>query len=241
MEISQTGLAWLYVYALLLGFGLGGAYDLLRITRVFLGVHYSRRAAKRLQAIRLPFLKPYQKKKESPALGVVVFIEDFFFCIFAGISIILLFYIQNHGKIRFPAFLCIGAGFFFYRATLGRLVMLFSEVIAFLMETVVGYTVFFVLYPIRAMAKWVRKRIRRVMTASVRVHRKHRRRHFTAEEYARGKRNACGLIPGDIPKQKKLKRGKQVVSEKEKTVQSHVADARASRSPGGRGYRDIRQ
>ena len=148
MEISQAVLAWLYAYAFLLGICLGGAYDLLRLTRVFLGVHYSRRAAKRLQEIRLPFLKPYQKKKESAALGVVVFIEDLCFCIFTGVAIVLLFYIQNNGKIRASAFLCIGAGFFLYRATLGRIVMLFSEVIAFLVETAIGYAVFFLLYPI---------------------------------------------------------------------------------------------
>ena len=71
MDISQAALARLYLFALLLGIGLGVVYDLLRITRVFLGAHYSRRAAKRLQEISLPLLRARKKKTESRALGFV--------------------------------------------------------------------------------------------------------------------------------------------------------------------------
>ncbi|MBQ7334900.1 MAG: spore cortex biosynthesis protein YabQ [Clostridia bacterium] len=239
MSISQSALAWLYLYALILGMCLGAIYDLLRITRVFLGVHYSRRAAKRLQEIRLPFLSPYRKKKENRALGIVVFFEDLFFCIFAGIAMILLFYIQNNGKIRFPAFLCAGAGILLYRATLGRLVMLFSEVIAFVIETAVRYTVFFLLYPVRKLAKFIKTKVQIAVNSSVQARRKSLRRRFTASETGRGKRNACGLIPTDIPKSKTLKRGKQIVTGKEKTVQPHAAHARASRRSGRGIHRNI--
>ena len=120
----------------------------IRITRVFLGVHYSRRMAKRLRTLSLPFLPPRKRRGESRALGVVVFIEDFLFCACAGIALVLLFYGANNGKFRFSALLCTGAGFLLYRVTLGRLVMLFSVGIAFLIATTVRYLIFFFLYPI---------------------------------------------------------------------------------------------
>ena len=142
MDISQAALARLYLYALLLGIGLGILYDLLRITRVFLGAHYSRRAARRLQELHLPLLRPRLKRRESRALGIVVFLEDLLFCLFAAVAMILLFYEANRGKIRFPALICVGAGFLLYRSTLGRLVMLSSEVIVFALDTAFRYVCF---------------------------------------------------------------------------------------------------
>ena len=87
MAISQASLAWLYVYAIVLGVILGAIYDLLRISRVFFGAHYSRRGIKRLQGVRLPLLKERVKKKKKRALGVIVFFEDLFFCVFCGIAL----------------------------------------------------------------------------------------------------------------------------------------------------------
>ena len=84
MEISQRALALLYWYALLLGVGLGAFYDALRITRVFLGVHYNAGAAKRLGAVSLPILGTRGRRRESRFLGVVIFLEDLMFA--AGLS-----------------------------------------------------------------------------------------------------------------------------------------------------------
>ena len=155
MTVSQSALAWLYLYAAILGIALGAFYDFFRITRVFLGMHYSRRAANRLRALHLPFLTSRRKTGESRALGIVIFFEDLIFCMVAGIALVILFYEVNSGRFRAPALLCAGAGFLFYRGTIGRAVMLFSEVIAFVIETGVRYLVFFTFYPIRVSAKWL--------------------------------------------------------------------------------------
>ena len=234
-------MAWLYMYAFLLGIALGAVYDVLRITRVFLGVHYSRRAAKKLQEIRLPFLSPHKKQTESHALGFVVFLEDLLFCVLVGVSLILLFYGSNNGKLRFPALICTCAGFLLYRGTVGRLVMLFSEVIAFLIETTVRYSMFFLLFPFRALGKWLKKRIRQAVNHVIGVRRKRMRRRFTASQSARIEQNACGMIPQDIPKKSRIKRGKSLGKGKSKkeTVQSHTFDARASRRSGGGIDRNI--
>ena len=229
MNISQTALAWLYLYAWLLGLGLGAFYDLFRITRVFLGVHYSRRAASRLQSIRLPYLRPWRKREESRLLGIVVFLEDLLFCIIAGISLVLLFYEANDGKFRFLALLCAAAGFLTYRGTLGRLVMMFSEIIAFAIDAAIRYAAFFIALPFRMLYRLIRRRAALLARRVTFTQRKKKRRRFTASENGRTLTDACGLIPKGQTVERKLKRGKQIVKRKEKAIQSVALDARAAR------------
>ena len=230
MEIVQSALARLTLYACLLGAALGAVYDLLRLSRVFLGVHYSQRAAKRLQAIRLPLIGPRTKKKKSPALGIVVFLEDFLFCIFAGITLILLFYEYNNGKIRYVAFLGAALGFLGYRGTLGRVVMLFSEAITFLVETGLRYIFFFGAYPFRILGRLVGRLSLGALRGVQNAVGKRRRRRYTARERARGIQTAWGLIPNEsFAVAKKIKRGKKL-----ETVQSNASDPRAP------GYADSR-
>ena len=242
MEISQISLAWLYFYALLLGFFAGFFYDFLRITRVFLGVHYSRRAAKKIQNLHLPLLKKRKRRRESRALGLVVFLEDLIFCLLVGVSLILLFYVANNGKIRFSALLVSGAGFLLYRGTLGRLMMVFSELIAFCVETAARYAVFFLMYPIRKILGWTHRRMIAAKIRTKRVRQRQTRRRFTEKERERLSRNACGMIPEDKSyKTRTPKRGKQIVKRNKKAIQSHAADACASRRAGDGLHRDLRQ
>lgn len=239
MDISQSELAWLYLYALLLGGGLGALYDALRMTRIFLGVHYSRYTAKRLRALRLPLLKPQKKRAESRALGIVIFFEDFLFCTVAGFSLILLFYEANNGKLRFPVLLCAGVGFLLYRGTLGRLVMLLSEAAVFLIETAFRYILFVILFPFRIAGKWLQIYIRRAIGCLARAHSKKMRRKYTATQSTRSVYDACGLVPGGVPQDKNVKRGKKIAQGKKKTVQPHTADARSSRRYGGGVHRRV--
>ena len=185
MGVSQSALGVLYLYAFFLGVLLGAVYDVLRITRVFLGVHYSYRMADRLRNLRLPLLPSCAKRRESRALGIVVFVEDLLFCLLAGVLLVLLFYEKNHGIFRFPVFLCAGGGFLLYRVTVGRGVMLFSQVIAFGIECAVRYLLFFLAYP------WIRlmrmgKRLLQKLIAVWKEKRKRRLRvRFTKWEYQR--------------------------------------------------------
>ncbi len=240
MDISQAALARLYLYALLLGGVLGAIYDGLRITRVFLGVHYSRRAAKRLQALRLPLLPARRKRGESRALGTVVFFEDLLFCIFAGISLILLFYQANNGKLRFPALLAAGAGFLLYRWTAGRCVMLFSEAIAFFIGTAIRYIIFFIMLPFRTAAKWSGRRVKRAVVHTVQADRKNKRRRFTENESLRAQKSACGLVP-DMPKEKQMPKGGRRIAKNKKTVQFDASDADPAGHTRGSVDRRVRQ
>ena len=105
MEISQSALARLWLYAFLLGVGLGAVYDALRILRVFLGVSYSNRFSQQLKEVHLPLLPPRRATRPSRWLPVVIFVQDVLFGVVGGVGIVILFYWFNNGKIRIPAML----------------------------------------------------------------------------------------------------------------------------------------
>ena len=235
MGISQSAIGILYLYALLSGFFLGAVYDCLRLTRVLLGSHYSRRVARRLRAIRLPFLSKRGERRESRALGIVVFFEDLIFCLFAGILVILLFYQANNGKFRFPVVLCLCAGFLIYRGTLGRVVMLCSEVIAYAIESCLRYTFFFLFFPLRRAKQRIAHLAGLAWGGICSRAQKKSRLRYTKLLRAQIATNACGALrQKDIQlSNKKLKKGKRYAKGKEKAVQSQSDPARFSGSDRG--------
>jgi len=230
MGISQSAIGALYFYAFLLGLILGAVYDCLRITRVFLGNHYSRRAARHLQRIRLPFLKSAEARTESRALGVVVFFEDLLFCLCAGISLILLLYGFNNGKFRFFVVICACLGFLVYRGTLGRIVMLFSEVIAFALETAVRYVVFFMLLPFRFFKQKLTEKGRALSERHTQKRQRRARVRYTELQQKRASENGCGMLLREDASGRKrcLKKGRVYATGKKKAVQPNADPARLS-------------
>lgn len=233
MNVSQADLGWLYLCSLLAGVILGAFYDVLRITRVFLGVHYSRRTARALRGVSLPLLKAQKDRGENKMLGIVVFVEDFFFCLFAAVALILLFYEMTNGKFRIFAILICMMGFLLYRGTLGRLVMLCSEVIAFVIETAVRYLAFFILFPLRFCKQKITQRSKQVTTYFKKKQQKRERVRYTAYERARIAENACGMMPQNRAS-KALKKGKKYARTNEKkTIQSEYASQGRARADRG--------
>lgn len=111
MELSQSDIALLHFSAWVLGAVLGFFFDLLRLPRKLLLGDQSRG--------RQPTATPLRKRR---AVGFAVFLEDFLFCQVAAVSMILLFYERNNGKVRPFSFLVALAGYILYRMTLGKLV-----------------------------------------------------------------------------------------------------------------------
>lgn len=147
MVISQWQLALLYLNAGVLGIGLGLFYDALRMVRMFFGERFST-GSNRLCHKKLPLIQMKSQRKHHKRLSaVVIFMLDFLFCLVAAVAIILLFYQMNNGKLRFWAFPMVGIGFYLYRMTLGRLVMLCSETVAFFLEAAIRYVFFFAFFP----------------------------------------------------------------------------------------------
>ena len=215
MYISQSAIALLYFYAFLLGAGLGTFYDALRITRIFLGEHYSRRAVSRLHAVKLPLIGGWHEHRTRHALRVVIFAEDFLFCIFSGIAVILLYYEAYNGRIRLPALLFLAAGFCLYRATVGKLVMLFSEVIAFCIECAARYLVFFLLFPLRWTGAKLLALLRRLIRSVLQRKRKQERKRYTEQQLREVER----MIHGTDPESGKKERKRRNAKGKEEAVQ----------------------
>ena len=102
---TQRALALLLVYAAVLGFALGGFYDVLRFLRVFCGD---------------PLTERGQGSKRI-LFGGLRFVTDLAITLMTAISLILLCYYANDGQLRAPAVLGMAGGFFVYMQTLGRL------------------------------------------------------------------------------------------------------------------------
>ena len=242
MGISQTAIGLLYLYGALLGVGAGLFYDLLRVTRIFLGAHYSRSLSEKLRKIELPLLSPYREHEESPALGAVIFLEDLFFCVLSGVALSILYYEQNDGKIRPLVIAACALGFFLYRLTLGRLFLWFSEAAAFALDCIVRYLWYFLSYPFRAAWKLLR-RIGTKLILKIQSHfRQFCRVRFSKKELQKAEAGR-GLFPDlDLPVVKK-KRGKEDGIRKKATVQSVSFGQDLSGSPRcavGRRFRNKR-
>lgn len=163
MTISQTQLAILYLSSVLMGGCLGLLYDGFRIARIFLGEHFSS-VASRFSAVDLPLIgAPKQPRSRKRLKAVILFFGDFWFCVIASVMLILLFYWLNHGKVRLMTFVLAGSGFYLYRITIGKVIMLCSETIAFVLQTVVRYVCFFLLFPF----KWVAGKTYRLIKSLV--------------------------------------------------------------------------
>ncbi len=98
--------------SLIVGFAFGAIYDIFRIRRI---------ASKKR--------KSKGKHLTSFIQAVIIGIEDVLFFILLGCVTSVLFYVFCHGRVRLLALLAELFGFVLYRLTVGRLVMLISNLI----------------------------------------------------------------------------------------------------------------
>lgn len=134
---------------LLLGAVFGAAYDLLRITRVLMGVRYNTRTS----AIPTAKLMPPIKRRAHPhRIGrslrdVLVNLEDFLFFLAVGPTVAIFLSAANHGRVRWLAFAGIAAGFVLYRLTVGRLVIACSTAIAAVLRVMFAWALWLITRP----------------------------------------------------------------------------------------------
>jgi hypothetical protein len=127
MEISQTLLGLMYVWAVVAGALWGVVYDVLRLIRTVLGFHTGERV--------------WHK--------VVLFAEDVLFGLVGGVILILLLYYTNNGQFRGLAPLGMVSGFFVYEQTVGRLVRLCLDWLVAMIGRMVRWAVRCVCLPFR--------------------------------------------------------------------------------------------
>ena len=139
MEISPYYLSLLLLHSFLFGAFLGILNDVNRIVRVFFGVSYSQKSFRSLYArdlplIHRPLVRQSSGKIKRGVLGVLIFFQDLFLMTAGGVGVVLLQYEYNSGR---PRFFCLPAlilGFLIYYFTIGRIVMLLSEGIVFVIR-----------------------------------------------------------------------------------------------------------
>ncbi len=214
MTVSQTQLALLYLCSVLLGAFWGLLYDGFRIARIFFGEHFSS-VASRFEKVNLPLIgSPKKPKSRNKLRSIFLFVGDFFFCMIASVTLILLFYQMNHGKIRFMTFVLAGTGFYLYRLSIGKLIMACSETVAFLLQTVVRYICFFVCFPFEWVARKTYNLIRAVIKKQVAKRMMRERARYTALQMAH-----LESVAGTVLLAEEKKKGVRYRGRKEEAIQ----------------------
>lgn len=148
MEISPLLLLWLLLASAAFGMAMGVVLDVHRLIRVCFGVRYSEKTfeklyAKPLPIIRRPLRQPRQSRVGQAILPILTFAQDVAWFVIAAVGTVVLNYWLNQGRFRPYTVLAVAVGFVAYYFTVGKLVMLLSEGIIFLIRAI--GTVFFVL------------------------------------------------------------------------------------------------
>lgn len=167
MEISPLLLLWLLLASAVFGMAVGAVMDVNRLIRVCFGVRYSEKTFEKLYAKPLPIirrpLKPQkQTRPKQVLLPILMFAQDIFLFVFAAVGTVILNYYFNQGRFRLYTVAAVAVGFVIYYFTIGRLVMLLSEGIVFLIRSV--WTIFFVLIsrPICVFVEFFRKNAKKM-------------------------------------------------------------------------------
>jgi len=142
MEISPYYLFLLLLHSFFFGGFLGVLNDVNRIVRVFFGVSYSQKSFRSLYArdlpiIRRPLVLREQGIVKKGALSVLIFFQDLLLMTVGGVGTVLLQYEYNSGRFRFFCLPALIFGFLLYYFTVGKLVMLLSEGIVFIIRATV--------------------------------------------------------------------------------------------------------
>ena len=162
MGIDPALLFRLLAVSLLAGVAMGVLYDVLRIGRVMLGMsRYTEAADAPLFCPK--FYKPRCKKSGKGVShafkNVLLILQDFFFCLTAGVVIALLLFSHNNGEFRGFVFLGLVVGFTVYYFTVGRLVIRASEYVVFALKTLFLYAVYYLTLPFITFGRFAAKHV----------------------------------------------------------------------------------
>lgn len=158
MEQNPSLLFRLLLASFLFGVVLGGLYDLLRISRVLLGISRYTDAAS-APAFCPKFRKLPREKKRMPAARVlqnsILVVQDILFCLAVGILTAILLFSQNNGEFRWFVLVGLVIGFAAYYFTVGKLVITASEYIVFALKTAFLYLLYYATLPLILLGRFL--------------------------------------------------------------------------------------
>jgi len=139
------------LFSLLLGAFLCAIYDFFRVTRVFIGIRYSK-SIEKLWDKSLPLIGAHcpgrGKNITDKIKNAVVCVGDILFSVSAGIAVSVFIYRYCYGIVRWYVFAGAISGFAAYYVTVGRAVLTVAEFIMFLIVTVAKYAFYFTVRPL---------------------------------------------------------------------------------------------
>ena len=150
--------SWLMFFRFLIpGIFLGLVYDVFRIIRI--GRNDQTQRLSEMLRKRFYPQKEEKKKRQKNLMRwecVLTFIEDIFFFLIVSVTEILAVYYFNDGEIRIYGLLFSAFGFFIYQKTIGRLVILLSKKILYLIRKIICFCICLILRPWFAIFKKLR-------------------------------------------------------------------------------------
>lgn len=166
MEVSLTQQLAVTLYSVLAGAVFGLLYDVLRISRIFLGINYVNKFTEKIKDIKLPLIEnPMMrttKKRKEKFKKIAVGIGDIlYFIIITPIAVVFTYHVNN-GSIRWYLVFGMAAGFTLYYFTLGKIIISVSEYIVFFIKTVFSYLSYFILRPIKRGALFLLGKIKKL-------------------------------------------------------------------------------
>ena len=153
MTVSMTGELLFLLASFVFGVCTGGAYDVLRIGRMLMGVRYAGAPYRNFSAVSLPLIgrrtaMRYCRKERRALLFFPVLLGDVFFFLLLGIAYPVFLYAVHSGVFRLYSLLALFFGFLLYRQSVGRAVLFLSSYIIFALRALCDYLWFFVFHPL---------------------------------------------------------------------------------------------
>lgn len=154
MEISMLSLAKMTLYALFLGVGFGLLYDVIRISRVMIGVRYVGIGSlpEKLYEKKWPLLGVLPKREgavKRTFTDIFVFFGDVLYCTIIGVCFCIFIYYANNGIFRIQSLAASIFGFFCYYQTVGKVLITFAEYICFFTKVFVKILIFAIAFPFK--------------------------------------------------------------------------------------------
>ncbi len=172
MGIPLTRQLTAFVYAIFTGALLGVLYDCVRVSRVIFSLASYTRSGRKLYAHPLPLIGPVLRMPMSERRGslqsVLIAVGDVFFAFIAGCVFSVFLYHAASGCFRWFYLFACAVGFFAYYFTLGKAVMLSSEMLSFLLIAAVRYVLFLLMLPFRFLV-YLSKRLFRLVSRFILV------------------------------------------------------------------------
>jgi hypothetical protein len=165
MQVSQRALAYMLLWSLACGAGLGLVYDLLAMLRGPMGLlpPFLMRLGERLAlppALRLKRLvkRPRSNnKKREWGEAVLLFWQDVLFCLLFAVVATLLLYYTNDGQWRMGVIVLMLLSLVGYRATMGRPMRFVLLLLRMLMSSLLAWIAAILAYPFRRLWRCLEK------------------------------------------------------------------------------------